>query len=29
MFPTMSWIESTEIPSELLFSQLLDYFLEI
>ena len=27
--PTMSWIQSTEISGELLFSQLLDSFLEI
>ena len=27
--PTMSWIQSTEIQGELLFSQLLDSFLEI
>ena len=26
--PTMSWIQSTEISGELLFSQLLDSFLE-
>ena len=26
---TMSWIQSTEISGELLFSQLLDAFLEI
>ena len=27
--PTMNWIQSTEISGELLFSQLLDSFLEI
>ena len=27
--PTMSWIQSTQISGELLFSQLLDCFLEI
>ena len=27
--PTMSWIQSTEISGELLFSQLLDSFLEL